>query len=65
MIFDRQTDIAQRENRAIGLCNRLARGLKEFMGQEAVADSVRVSAWRGNIMADKERVACRVDRRRS
>ncbi|MEA3186958.1 MAG: hypothetical protein QOD99_788 [Chthoniobacter sp.] len=50
---------------AIGLRNRLARELKQFMGEEAVADSVRVPAWRGNIMADKEKAACRVDRRRS
>ncbi|MEA3188722.1 MAG: hypothetical protein QOD99_2552, partial [Chthoniobacter sp.] len=50
---------------AIGLRNRLATELREFMGEEAVADSARVPAWRGNIMADKEKAACRVDRRRS
>jgi hypothetical protein len=43
---------------------RLAGELKEFMGSTAIADSVKVPGWRGNLLADKERVACRADRRR-
>ena len=44
--------------------DRMAVELKEWMGEDAVADSARVASWRGNIMADKEKMACRADRRR-
>lgn len=46
------------------LQDELAREVREFMGEEAVADSVRVPSWRGNTMADRERASCRADRRR-
>lgn len=38
--------------------------LEEFMGDDAIADAVRPAAWRGNIQVDKEKMACRADRRR-
>ena len=43
---------------------RLAEDLKGFMGSTAITDSMKIPGWRGNILADKERVACRADRRR-
>jgi len=43
---------------------RLVEDLEEFMGPSTLADSVKVPSWRGNILADKERMACRADRRR-
>ena len=43
--------------------DRLVEDLQEWMGPSAIADSVHVPSWRGNIMADHERVACRADRR--
>ena len=33
-------------------------------GPDAIADAAHVPSWRANIMADKERMACRADRRR-
>jgi len=43
---------------------KLANDLREYLGDDAIADSLRIPGWRGNIMADKEKVACRADRRR-
>jgi len=43
---------------------RLEADLREYMGEQAIADSTRIPAWRGNIMADHEKAACRADRRR-
>jgi hypothetical protein len=37
--------------------------LREYMGEQAIADSARIPAWRGNIQADHEKAACRADRR--
>jgi len=38
--------------------------LEGFMGSEAIADSMHVHSWRGNILVDREKMACRADRRR-
>jgi len=46
------------------LKENLAEDLREYFGADAIADSVQVPSWRGNIHADKERFACRADRRR-
>lgn len=46
------------------LKTKLAEDLLAFMGRQAVADSARIPLWRASIMADRERVACRADRRR-
>ena len=46
------------------LKSRLEADLRDYMGAQAIADSARIPAWRGNIMADHERAACRADRRR-
>jgi hypothetical protein len=43
---------------------RLVKDLEEFMGPSAIADATQVPAWRGNILVDREKVACRADRRR-
>jgi hypothetical protein len=45
------------------LKERLASDLREYMGQQAIADSARIPAWRGNIMADHEKALCRAERR--
>ena len=42
----------------------LAEDLLAFMGRQAIADSVRIPAWRAHIVAEREHVACRADRRR-
>ncbi len=45
-----------------GLRRNLARDLREYLGAEAVEDSVRLPCWRGNITAFREKVACRHSR---
>ena len=58
--------------RACGISYHEVRELREalvgdlegFMGEEAIADSVHVPSWRGNILVDREKMACRADRRR-
>ena len=45
------------------LKERLAGDLREYMGQQAIADSARIPAWRGNILADHEKALCRAERR--
>ena len=51
-------------SRVYQLKARLAEDLLAFMGSQAIADATRIPAWRACIMADRERVACRHDRRR-
>jgi hypothetical protein len=46
------------------LREELVQELVEWMGEEAIADAVRAPGWKGNIMVDREKVACRADRRR-
>ncbi len=43
---------------------KLADELREFLGEHAVADSLRIPAWRGNLSADREKTASRAERRR-
>ena len=46
------------------LKEKLASDLLEYMGADAIADSMYVPQWRGSINAEKERFACRAERRR-
>ena len=43
---------------------RLVEDLEEWMGPNAIADASAVPGWRGNILVDREKTACRADRRR-
>jgi hypothetical protein len=43
---------------------QLADDLRAFMGDAAIPDAMRGPTWRGNLMADREKVACRATRRR-
>ena len=43
---------------------KLLEDLEAFMGSDAIADAARVPGWRGNILADHEKMACRAERRR-
>jgi hypothetical protein len=43
---------------------RLVEDLEEWMGPDAIADAAAVPGWRGNILVDREKTACRADRRR-
>jgi hypothetical protein len=46
------------------LKERLAEDAREYFGDDAIADALRIPGWRGNINADHEKAACRADRRR-
>ena len=65
----RATDTAARfgfsNSWAHDLKERLAADLREHFGEDAIADSIQAPSWRGNIMVDHEKAACRADRRRS
>ena len=44
--------------------DRLVEDLEEFMGPTGIEDAGKVPGWRGSIMVDREKTACRADRRR-
>lgn len=46
------------------LRRKLADDLREYMGEEAIANAVRQPNWRGNLKVSSERAACQADRRR-
>ena len=64
----RATDTAARfgfsNSWAHELKEKLARDLQEYFGEEAIADSLQIPKWRGNIVVDHEKAACRADRRK-
>jgi hypothetical protein len=47
-----------------GLKEKLAKDVREYLGNEAVNDSVRLPKWKACINRDREKTACRADRRR-
>ena len=46
------------------LRQKLAEDLREWFGDDVIADALHAPAWRGGIHAEKERFCCRADRRR-
>jgi len=42
----------------------LARDLMEYMGEDALADAMRIPRWRGDVQVEHEKAACRADRRK-
>ena len=57
-------DSRRQNSRVRKLKEKLADEQREYLGPDAIADSARIPAWRGNIMVDHEKAACRADRRR-
>ena len=47
-----------------GLKERLAADVREYLGDEAVAESVQVPRWKACINRDREKASCRADRRK-
>ena len=43
---------------------KLETELREFMGEQAIEDSLQMPKWRAGIIVDRERAACQADRRR-
>lgn len=51
-------------SRIYQLMQKLADDLREFLGDRAIEDSAKIPAWRAHLLADREKVTCRADRRR-
>ena len=47
------------------LKNRMAEDVREYLGDTAIADSIRTPRWKASINRDREKTACRADRRRT
>ena len=47
-----------------GLKEKLAEDVRAYLGDEAIAQSVQVPRWKASIKRDREKTACRADRRR-
>jgi hypothetical protein len=47
-----------------GLKEKLAEDVREYLGDEAIAECVKLPRWRASIARDREKTACRADRRR-
>ena len=51
-------------SRIYKLQNQMAEDVRAFMGDDAIADCVRVPGWAGTVNAERERAACRAQRKR-
>ena len=47
-----------------GLKEKLAEDVRQYLGDDAVAQSVKLPRWKASIARDREKTACRADRRR-
>ena len=48
-----------------GLKEQMAADVREYLGDTAIADSIRTPRWKASINRDREKTACRADRRRT
>ena len=48
-----------------GLKEKMAEDVREYLGDAAIAESVRTPRWKASINRDREKTACRADRRRT
>jgi hypothetical protein len=46
------------------LKNRMAAEVREYLGDAAIADSAQTPRWKASMAVDRERTACRAERRR-
>ena len=47
-----------------GLKEKLAEDVRQYLGDDAVAQSVKLPRWKASIARDREKASCRADRRR-
>ena len=47
------------------LKQRMAEEVRQYLGEAAIADSAQTPRWKASIAVDRERTACRAERRRS
>jgi hypothetical protein len=48
-----------------GLKEKMAEDVREYLGDAAIAESVRTPRWKASTNRDREKTACRADRRRT
>jgi hypothetical protein len=61
---DAAKDVGLGYSSAVAMKNKMASELREFMGCNAIADAAKIPSWRSNLQVDREKMACRADRRR-
>ncbi|MEI7823345.1 MAG: hypothetical protein WCK55_20740 [Verrucomicrobiota bacterium] len=47
-----------------GLKEKMAEDVRDYLGDAAIAESVRTPRWKASIAVDREKASCRADRRR-
>jgi hypothetical protein len=58
-VMDRAKENGERYSQVRKLKEKMEQELREFMGPEAVADAGRTPKWKGDILAGRERAACK------
>jgi hypothetical protein len=58
-VMDRAKEAKQRYSQVRSLKNRMSNELREYLGDDAIADAVRVPSWKADLMAGRERAACK------
>jgi hypothetical protein len=63
-LVDTAKDCGAGYSRLSQLRQQMVQDLLAFMGEDAIANSAKIPAWRAGILADREHAACQADRRR-
>jgi hypothetical protein len=58
-VMDRAKENGERYSQVRKLKEKMEQELREFMGPDAVADAAKVPRWKGNILAGREKAACK------
>jgi hypothetical protein len=58
-VMDRAKESRQRYSQVRCLKNRMSNELREYLGDEAVADAVRAPRWKADIQVGRDKAACR------
>jgi hypothetical protein len=58
-VMDRAKENGERYSQVRKLKEKMEQELREFMGPDSVADSMRVPQWKGDIIAGREKAACK------
>ena len=62
---DTSRDAGAGYSRLYQIKQRMAEAVREYLGDDAIADSAQTPRWKASIAVDRERTACRADRRRT
>jgi hypothetical protein len=58
-VMDRAKENGEKYSQVRKLKEKMEQELREFMGAEAMADAGRVPKWKGDVMAGREKAACK------